>query len=303
MGARFTEPLYRNSTQLMIFEWMAAGWIQRVELSSTSTYLGVGEWLGGRLITPVIDFYYDRYAARADGEIPRVVGDNPRFVVLSGPPSAELPLIDADSNLFPLAFASFPSGHAFLVSERGDQPGVHVDRWKPGERRPTREVIPGLRSAGPRRQPWENEDVDPASILLASSPDEVYVAGAGMAEGGDEGPAISRFDGRAWHTTSLPTPKRSLSSFGRGPDGALWFICGNPDGSSGELWRSVPRGALSRAALPRLHAAGGVVEEVHPLVVWPIAAGQARLLARFGRRGAKDLTWGLLHLNLAETNE
>jgi len=283
---------------LGIFEWTQAGWAKRLELSDATDYLGAGVWLGGRVITPVIHVYYNRHDGGEEAVLRRELIGNPRFEVISGPPSDELPLLDVDLDLYPRAFASLPSGHAFLVSGVLDGRALVVDRWAPGDRQPKRDRIDGLDPAPPGGDlPFFLDD--PAQVVIVAAPNDVHVAVAAIDSAGKKRPAVARFDGRAWHVDILPCSRKSLSSFRRGPDGTLWIACGDQGPGSGELWRKPPGRPFEQVEIPESYSDGAPVRLFSVVEAWPRTATSLWVIARFDPRPA-EVVHGLFVLDLPE---
>lgn len=282
---------------LGIFAWTPEGWTKRLEFSDATVYLGAGEWIGGRVITPVVQVYLDRHVPGAEGELrPEIVGE-PRFVVISGPPSDELPELDVGLDPWPHAFASLPSGHAFLVIGASEERTLFVDRWTPGERRPTRDRIAGFE---PARVAGHLSSVDdPAQAIITAAPDDVVVAVDEAAPDKQKRPAIARFDGRAWNVDPLPTKRRSFLSFRRGPDGTLWVVCGDDGYGFGELLRKAPGRPFERVEIPESYRDGARVGLFHVVDAWPRTGSSIWLIARYDPN-PREAVHGLFLLDLPE---
>lgn len=275
-------PVTDGAVGLRVYTWTEAGWTHGTSFALTDGYwfAGAGAWTDGRIIMPVIRTRWEQ------GGRPRLA-EKPRFRVLSGPPAKELPSLKEDPELYPCAFASLPSGHAFLAySEHGDSDLV-VHRWEPGQRQPVEHKIPGVNAdksvdANDEGFWWES---DPTRKILAVAPDEVYVAGFGESPLPSGELVIAEFDGRRWQTSVFPS-EQPFIGFARGPEKSLWavfsgmFYRQHPDG---ELLRKLPGGEAKRVALPPIHV-GGEVVEVAPVDVWPRGADEVWIIALYGPR-------------------
>lgn len=285
-----------------VFAWTDSGWSKQLELVDESSFLGAGEWIGGRVITPVIHVYYNRQKSDKNGESPREITEKPRFAVISGPPSDDLPLLEAPLGRFAHSFTSLPSGHMYLVSWELEGRDTVVERWGPGDRRPTQDAIPGIgpASIGGR----DSYNPDPTQNIIAVSPDEVYIAGdepvsaRGTASDRKVRPAVAHFNGRAWDVSFLPTTVPRIKSFRRSPDGTLWLLCG--EGWSTELWRRPPREVFQRVKIPEIYADGTAVTLFFPEDIWPRGAGEVRLIAQFEPRPRSPKIHGIFLLELPE---
>lgn len=276
-------PVTDGAVALNVYSWTQEGWKRNISLTLTDGdwFPGAGEWTGGRIIMPVIHFDWDDRRDRP------IFAKWSRFQVLSGPPADNLPLLEEDPTLYPQAFASLPSGHAFLAYRRWKSEDLVVHRWGPGDRRPAQDDVAGAR-AMPGRDVnnetfwWEG---DPTREILAISPDEVYVAGRDkrLLENGDL--VIAQFDGRAWQVSLVPSEHQFIG-LSRGPDGSVWVVCadmffrGHPDG---ELWRRRPGDTYQRIELPPIRIDGEVVE-VAPMDVWPRGVDEVWITALYGPR-------------------
>lgn len=290
--------VYSNSVWYSVYVWTNAGWANAITFDHREgyRYVGAGEWTGGRIITPYIGINW-RPGKDPNGPVELYLVEKPRFRVLSGPPASDLPLLADDVKLYPRAFASLASGHAFLAYERGDHSDLVVHRWAPGDRRPTQDEIPGVRTRFTfhdmsHESWWEG---DRAREILAVAPDEVYVVGevyeldAETRIPVDSKLAIAQFDGRGWRVSFIPTERRFVA-FARGPDRSLWVTFSNDlygEHPEGELWRRPPGGELQRVALPPV-VVDDVTVELSPFDVWPRGADEVWLIGRSGRRDSRE---------------
>jgi len=270
-------------------EWTDAGWTRKLEYEGY-VHVGMGPWVGDRLIAPIV--YVEIVSDSQTGDSIRKFIEPPKFVILSGPPSNDLPLLTPDPTFEPQVFASLPSGHAFLAGDRLEKDGreTYVQRWTPGDRRSKEDLLKGF------FMPMETsglERVDPAKIMLAFAPDDVYIAGSFSPSEGELNAAFAHYNGRAWNVSSLPTSlyasTRKVMTMARGPDGVMWFVCGDSSRPAGELWKKAPLGGLERVDLPEAHADGGPIEVV-PLDVWPRKEREIWLIAAYRPRGATKHT-------------
>lgn len=278
-----------------LLRWTDAGW-DKVIATENYRYIGLGRWLGGRLITPDIRMAYVEPASPNDSLDWRLTRD-PKIVVLEGEPSDELPELERDSRLMPRAFASLPSGHAFLLYERSRDDVLVAHRWSPGERRSVKADLPGLTHAAPvNGSRWM---FDPTREILAAAPDDVYVFAHSRGTALPRGTAFAHWNGSGWDVSWLS--ELPFVTHARGPDGTLWLVCAELSNEApvGELWRRSQGGAFERVALPRAPMNGQLVE-VAPKDVWPRGADELWVIADFNPHGKPFADTGLFLLDLPE---
>lgn len=275
--ATFVSTSYGENRRREFWHWTSTGWeIRRAYFGFTSHFLGLGRWPGGRIITPITRKAYEMDLSNwnDDGSAAYASQDQNKLVVVSGPPADDLPDLPLDPTGEAVAFTSFDTGDAIMVYSGHS---LSVRRWRIGEKTPKHDSLADMTLAEDAFPAFQQHDID--RLLIAYSPNEIYVTGLSTIEETKGQLVVAEFDGSAWSRSLLPRDARLLRLV-RSSDGTLWALCDSAPladwrkfdigqkGTAAGLFRRRPGETFQRVLLPPMRGEGGA-SVAHVEDIWP----------------------------------
>jgi hypothetical protein len=126
-------------------------------------------------------------------------------------------------DLRPWRISAFPSGEVILFGVAQDNKSILARSWSPGKS-VKEERVPGL-----------DVDYKGRLDLLEVAPDEVWAS---------YGPALARWDGKAWRAIGAMASKQTILTTKRASDGDVWVL-----GDGGAVEHTTPKG-LAAITMP-----------------------------------------------------
>lgn len=260
--------------------WRDGRWVGGQLIES---FVGLGKWPGGCVITPSMSDVDPIF------ELPDDPNFRPHFVVLGCANAVDLPNLPGGGRKWDDAFGSTEARHAVLVGRQHDDVVIH--HWVAGQRDARRHELPGLTVDSRLWKQLENEKwlADERNPIVWRSPTEpvVFLRLRDTSEPIEDdlfpAPALDSViavpDGATWRTSVVPGVQ--LERFAAGPDGAIWMTGG------GRLWRMTSLDVVESVELPRADA--GDLPTV-PIDVLPIAPRTLWLIAQHGPEARREIS-------------
>ena len=249
VGGRYPDAFWLSTSEprgrsgfSALWRWDGKHWQRSTSFGDTHYITGILPWVGGRML-----------ALEQSG-----MAFDASFIVLSGDTRVALPQFTKSkkpkeefgfcvTQLKPDQWATLPTGDIFAVGSRcdpeQDNQELAVERWAPGAKTSTLDVMPGIHEPG---------DLPSSSYtatgVAAISASDVFVAALKDTWGKDtptkRSPYFAHFDGTSWQALPSPIPG-GVRSLWSEPGGVLFA-----SNDKSELWSRSSNGKWSPIAFP-----------------------------------------------------
>jgi hypothetical protein len=284
LGGRYPDALWLSTTQPQarsgfstLWRWDGKNWQKQIPLKNNRFITGIRPWVGGRMLAlEQAGMMFDAAFHVLSGDA-RVAVPQPTKLKRTPEFSFCITRMKVDD------WVTLPAGEVIALGQYCDpeQAGqlLAVERWAPGARQSTIDIMPGLH---------ERDDLSQVSFvgtgLAAFSASDIFVAGWKDQYEQDKPrresrPYFAHFDGKTWQVLPTPIP---------GGVHALWPLPGGvlfATNKDGALWSRSVDGKWLAISWP------GKVAEAE--------AGSAKLMSLWAR--AAGDTWAIVEVTNQQT--